>query len=410
MFRLTTNQNLFTATKDQSTRGRRSLLDRPNVRVALMPQAAEKNKISFSATGYYDDETDITIIHDYVLKHFQQRSTEIPHLDEQINQLQHRFNIEKLKMVGRKALQDEILELQKKKEELKSDQKHKEYLERISSILSEWNSFTKTKGSYVHFGEKKNFSPDKLSLVRSFVQIASEYIPLNLIVKPTNRSGLCPYCRKPFDDNEAGKIICYECGVYQDSLTNDVTFSDLSRINGANNNNYINRETFEKDMANYQGKERAEFPLEMSPRIDEYCVQNRMDKYKLNPETTRDIFKRTGYSGYYDHTNLFLFMYIERRLPDISQYESILLQDYDLFSQKYQLIKGDDRDSSLNAQYVLYILMRRRKIPYELVDFKLPDTRAIRLEIDRIARKVFEALEADRKSQGTIPWKFEDTI
>jgi len=388
---------------------RRSLLDRSGIRLALVPKTEEKKKVSFSPTGYYDDETDVTAIHEYVLNHFKQKQNEIPRIDTQISEIKRRLSRERLKIIEEKELKSKIKELEREKELLLSDDKYKEYLERISPVLSEWNSIRESEGPYVKFGENKKFSLDKLTLVRSFIQIASEYAPLNLIIKPVNQRGVCPYCRNQLNDEEEGKIICYECGIYQDSLTNDVTFSDLSRINGANSNNYVNRETFVKAMANYQGKGNPDFPDDIMERIDEYCEQNRINKYKLDPVMTREIFKRTGFSAYYDHINLFLFKYIKRPLPDISQYEHLLLQDYDLFSQEYQLVKGDDRDSSLNAQYVLYILMRRRKIPCNIVDFKLPDTKSIRLEIDCIARRAFASLEAKRKGQG-LPWIFEDTI
>lgn len=408
MIRPTTNQGL-PILNIQSNKHKKSILDRPIIRTALLPHSSEKKEISFSPTGYYDDETDITVIHEYVQRAFQYKLSEIPKIEKQIQQLQNKIDTETLKIITRKSLEKEMLELQKKKISIESNQTWKEYLEQALPILHEWNALREKDGPYIKFGCEKIFSPDKLSLVRSFIQIATEYAPLNLNIRPIGRPGLCPYCRNMFDTREEGKVICYECGIYQDSLTNDVTFSDLSRINGASNSIYTNKETIEKAIACYQGKEEVVFPKDIFKHLDTYCDENRINKYTLNPNIAREIFKKIGYSSYYDHVNLFLYMYIRRKLPDISQHESVLLQDHALFSQKYQIVK-DDRYSSLNAQYVLYILIRRRKIPHDINDFKLPETRTIRLENDRIARNVFLALDAERNDLHSLPWKFEDTI
>lgn len=379
----------------------RSLLERASVRKSLLPQADQKSAISFSSTGNYDEETDIHEIHRYVLEQFQNQAKEVPRLTKEINELKAKLESGQLRVVDVKLIQSMIDKLQKEIQTRISEEKRKEYLERISPILEEWDLLREKEGPYFKFGEEKKFSPAKLTLIRSFIQVATEYSSLDLTLKPIQASGVCPYCRKPFED-EDGKIVCYECGFYQDSLTYEAEFSDLPRINGASNNNYVNRETFLKALCCYQGKQKVDFPAELWVKFDDYCAFNHVQKSGLNYERTRPIFKSIGYSGFFDDINLFLFMHqeIRKKLPDIGEYESLIIQDYDQFTQKYAEIKGDERDSALNAWYLLYILCRRRRIPCNRCDLKMPDTPAIRISNDNIARKVFEALD----------WTFEDTI
>ena len=237
------------------TSGSRSLIERGSVRMTLLPQATAKKELTFLPVGYYDENTNINDIHKYVLENFQNIVKDIPSILQKMNKLQERLSTEKLQMIDRNFIKSQIEKLEKEKAHLTNENKHKEYLERALPVLEEFTSLREDEGPYFKFGEERKFCPDKLSLIRAFIQIASDYAPLNLTLRPGNRTGLCPYCRQPLSDDEDGKVICYDCGIYQDALTHDAEFSDLGRINGANNNNYMNRETFDKCKKCYQGQQ-----------------------------------------------------------------------------------------------------------------------------------------------------------
>lgn len=388
--------------KFRSNNRKRSLLDRSSVRMSLIAKAEISSQPSFTSTGSYDEETNIEDINEYVIKQLNEKTSKLNSLKKQIQALESKLNSKRLRQVDRKLLESELNKIRKSKEELYSDDRLKEYKERVSPILEEWIALKQKEGPHFKFGEKRSFSPVKLSLIRSFIQVASEYIQLDLNLKTnTDMVGVCPYCRNPFD-NDDGKTICITCGIYQDQFIYDVEFSDVSRINGSNSNNYVNRETFIKAMLYFQGKQKVEFSPDIWEKFNDYCTFNHINKTKLNYEQTRPIFKSIGFSNHFDDINLFLFMHpeIKKPLPDITKHESIILQDYDHFSQKYAEEKGDERDSALNAWYLLYILCRRRGIACNRSDLKMPDTLTIRISNDNIARRVFEALD----------WDFEDTV
>lgn len=380
----------------------RSLVERGSIRSTFIPQETAKNELTFSPVGYYDENTDIHDIHKYVLEHFQKLSNDIPNITEKIRSLQMKLKTEKLQMIDINAINRQIQKYESQLQTLLSGEKKKEYLEKALPIIEKFDEIKSAEGPYFKFGENKKFNPDKLSLIRAFIQIASIYAPIDLTLRPFNTTGLCPYCRQKFSNDEDGKIICYDCDIYQDILTHDAEFSDRDRINRASNNNYMNRETFERAKKCYQGKQQVEFPDELRKKFDEYCDFHKKNKKLLTYETTRPIFKEIGFPGFYEDINLFLFLHpeIQRPLPNITEYEPLIDQDYDKFYQKFIEIKGDERDSGLNAWYLLYILLRRRKIPCNKCDFKIPETSSIRIANDNIARKVFEALN----------WEFEDTI
>jgi hypothetical protein len=392
----------FNALRSGKSSGARSLVERNSMRMNLLPQTVAKEELKFSPTGYYDENTDINDIHKYVTKYFENISKDVPEINQKINSLRGRLSRERLQMIDRNLIQSQISKLEKQQIELTDGEKYKEYIDRTFSILEEFNSLQEKETPHFHFGEEKKFSPDKLCHIRAFIQIASDYTPLNLTLRPANRTGLCPYCRMPFADDEDDKIICYDCGIYQDSFSISADFTGLLNLNGANNNNYMNKETFDKCKKCYQGQQSAEFSPELRKDFDKYCQINRIVKSNLSYETTRPIFKEIKYPGYYEDINLFLFMHeeIRRPLPNISEHEADIDRDYDQFYQKFIEIKGDERDSGLNAWYLLLILLIRRNIPCNKCDIKVPETISIRLANDNIARKVFNALG----------WQFKDTI
>lgn len=381
---------------------KRSLVERGSIRSTFVLQETAKKELNFSPVGYYDENTDIHDIHKYVMDHFDRLVKDIPNISEKISQLQTKLKSQRLQMIDVNTINRQIQKHETQRKTILSNEKKKEYLERAIPILENFDEIKLTEGPYFKFGENRKFCPDKLSLIRSFIQIASIYAPLHLTLRPFNTTGLCPYCRQKLSNDEEGKIICYDCDIYQDILAHDAEFSDLGRINGASNNNYMNRETFDKAKKCYQGQQQAEFPDELRKKFDEYCIFHKKNKKILTYETTRPIFKEIGFPGFYEDINLFLFMHpeIKRPLPNITEYEPLIDQDYDQFYQKFIEIKGEERDSGLNAWYVLYILLRRRKIPCNKCDFKMPDTPTIRIDNDNIARKVFKFLN----------WDFEDTI
>jgi len=377
----------------------KSLLNRQSIRIALLPKEESKNTIQFSPVGYYDENTDIYEINKYVLDYFDKQIQTIPTLQEQVISLTNYLNKTKLKIIEQKDIQKQIDEKNKLIITLQEDQQRQLYLDKAVHILEEYDEIIKQYGNTINLGEIKPFDPDKLYVVRAFIHIASKYCPLNLTMKPFDKPGTCLYCRTPYVIEDDGKFSCYICDIYKSFFIYEATYSDINRTNGTNNNNYTNKEIFIKTLNNYQGKETVSYPKELYDDVDKYCETNAINKSTLTSSFTRYIFKKLGYSTYYNNINLFLYTYIDKTLPDLSKYETDLSNDYDMFTQTFNEIKGNDRNSSLNSQYVLYILIKRRNIECEKHDFQLPETTSILRSSDEMSRKVFEMLG----------WIFEDT-
>lgn len=374
------------------------MVERRCIRSTLAPKKPAGDV--FNPVGYYDENTDIRRVHDYVLQYFADQRKSATGIQEKIKALEVQLAQGKMYANDIHAIQRKIAKYTQDLDEIMAETKKKEYLEKAAPILDKYTKLKDIGGPTV-FGESKKSDPERLGLVRSFIQLASMYTPLSLMPKPYPAGNTCPYCRQRFTIDDEGRLICYECDIYRDAFIRDTEYSDVERVS-IPSSSYVNKETFERAKKCYQGRQQVDFPPDLFTRFDEYCAFHKKNKRLLTYETTRPIFKEIGYPEYYEDINLFLSLHpeIRRPLPDISKYEELIDRDYDKFYQKFIEIKGDERDSALNSWYLLYILLRRRGIPCNVSDFKLPETASIRVASDNISRKVF----------AELGWVFEDTI
>lgn len=369
----------------------RSILDKSS-KVFLCPEEKEN---FLPINGVYDENTNIWEIHKYLLSYLNKEIEGIPALKEKIEEIKKKLERGKIKIVERKNLELEVKKLEEKVRELKQCTKKKEYLDAIEPLLEVYAQEIEREGPHVWNGAARDFNPRKLSLVRGCIQIASRYAPIHLVMSPQSLKGKCPYCREPVETDNEMRIVCNVCDFNEEIMIRKCKFIDFGS-SGGSGGSYSNKEIFIKTLMCHQGKQTVEFPKDLVERVDRYCEENDINKKLLYADDMRDIFKKVGYVVY-DNINLFLHLYIKKKLPDLSPHEANLISDYDAFMPIYNTIKGDEKGSALNARYILYILVVRRGIPHDRRDFQLPDT-PLRSN-DTISRQVFNILQ----------WEFKET-
>ena len=119
------------------------------------------------------------------------------------------------------------------------------------------------------------------------------------------------------------------------------------------------------------------------------------DRTKLG--SSRDLMfeslSNIGCSGYYDDINLICNIFFGWPLNDITYLEDDIMKDYDIFQKVYESLDRDGRKSSLNSQWKLYILLRRRGLPCKVRDFKIPTTPHIIEYHKTITKQIYRILE-----------------
>lgn len=338
-------------------------------------------------SGYYDENTDLEMINDYVLGRFKRLDDDRAEVDKKIAVLEKKLE-ERMTIVQRGKIKNDI-ELLRRSVSTKSVE---DYKESSREILEEWRESRKEK---VVFGKKKSFNSSRMLLVRTFIQIASNYFEINMASKVVEKDDVCPICRNKLQADSADEILfCESCQFYQERLFSSIV-PGVSKTSNADSN----KKVFMVAMRNIQGKGNVTFPKDIKERVDDYCRREGIKKRAITHGKMREIFGRLGYNEYYAHVNLFLHDYINKKLLNLGEYEELLENDYDMFMSEYQVVKGNKKSSSLNSNYLLYILLVRRGIECDIGDFDIPNTDKIKVNNDNIAAEAFERLG----------WKFTKT-
>lgn len=261
--------------------------------------------------------------------------------------------------------------------------------------LDEWREI---RDQPIAFGGNSENEANRLRAVQKYIEASSRFINLGLRKKEVPKNTHCPNCGQEYTV-ESEYFICTTCRSYEQRFTSHVSYGDKERINTSNQNTYDNSESFLPALQRYQGIENVEFPKEMNNKIREWCYENDIDPADLRPQTALIAFQKCKYNDYYKNVLSFLNRFNGYPLPNIREHVPKIIADYQLFRAEYDKVKKPS-ESSLNAQYMIYILLRRHNIPLKEEDLKIPKTVDIRKKNDSIAVPIFRKLG----------WDFEPTV
>jgi len=241
-------------------------------------------------------------------------------------------------------------------------------------------------------------------IISAYLEIARKYIPIDLIREKTDFR-CCPNCGISYDEvdliEEDGATICPNCGLERINIIKTQFYSDGSRLNNSKNN-YEDRANFYKVLLRYQGKQQNKPTKQLYDKLDEYFLSRGLlssKEYNKLPlldngtkkGTSREMMfealSNINCSGYYDDINLICSVYFGWILEDISHLEDDIMKDYDKFKTAIDNLPDlEGRKSSLNSQWTLYVLLKRRDSSCKSKNFKIPSTPSI-LEYHKIKTK-----------------------
>ena len=361
--------------------------------------------------GFYVYDYNILHIDEILHKKFEQEKR------RQIASLTSKLELENNKvktrqsMIERKASRKNIADFEALIQKYEEDIDKKKYCEKSREILDAYReigpinnvvSFLSNNREETPIPETREQQEVRHRIISSYLEIARKYIPIDLVRKLTDND-ICLGCG--IDTSELEEIdddctICPNCGLEKINIIKSAFYADGGRINNCRNN-YEDRANFEKVLARYQGKQITKPGKELYIKLDEYFISRGLSSREYNalpltPEGTKvgtsrdmmfEVLSNIGCSGYYDDINLICSVFFGWTLPDVSHLEDDIMKDYDEFQAVYdQLPDRDGRKSSLNSQWKLFILLKRRGWPCKAKDFKIPTTASI-LEYHKIKTK-----------------------
>ena len=258
------------------------------------------------------------------------------------------------------------------------------------------NSFFKIKQN-----DSANINQNKTNnIVQKYLSnIDDTFIDVNSFICQTD---VCQICHKgeliPLEDE--GLLICNACfrsipylienekPSYKEP-PKEVCFYAYKRINH-----------FKEILAQFQGKETTQIPIEVIENIKLQIKKERIDLSQISNNKTKEILKKLGYNKYYEHIP-FIKDKLGIKPPIMSpELEDTLCNLFVELQSPYSKYCPDDRVNFLNYYYTAYKLCELLGESQYLEHFPMLKDREKRIEQDSIWRKICEELD----------WEFIPTI
>ena len=364
--------------------------------------------------GSYIYDYNILLIDDIIRKKFKRNKKNSLGILKNKLELEKSKILERQNMIERKKSRKKISEYEEEICKYKDDSDLTNYEKNSLILLEEYKkigtistviSFVSNKKDEIKVYENDDKQLKRHKIISQYLEVARKYIAIDLVRQIPNDNH-CPGCGTKYDEielieDESGATICPICSLEKINVIKNLFFSDGSRVNNSKNN-YEDRANFEKVIMRYQGKQVTKPERELYLKLDEYFMEKELptsEEYQAmetlsdgtKPGTSKELmFEALGNincSGYYDDINLICNIFFGWVLPDISHLEDDIMKDYDAFQKVYDnLPDREGRKSSLNSQWKLYILLRRRGWSCKPRDFKIPTTPHI-LEYHKVITK-----------------------
>ena len=343
----------------------------------------------------------------------------IPQLQQQKKNLKEGLKNADITIENHLEIKDELKEINEKIKELKNKKKEYfldnskyifEYFENKKSIsngnfVNNFNNKTKLITNFFKIKENENQidtnqNTNNKNIVQKYLSnIDDMFLDVNSFVYQTD---ICKYCNKgelmPLEDE--GVLMCNNCSRNIPYLIEnekpsykeppkEVCFYAYKRINH-----------FKEILAQFQGKETTQIPLEVIENIKMQIKKERIDLSQITNIKTKEILKKLGYNKYYEH-----IPFIKDKLgikPPVmsSELEETLCNLFIELQSPYSKYCPDDRVNFLNYYYTAYKLCELLGETHYLEHFPMLKDKEKRIEQDTIWKKICQELD----------WEFMPTI
>lgn len=291
----------------------------------------------------------------------------------------------------------------------------KEYISKVSTILEKYRNCTGNV-RVVNFGSKpKSYNEldddarNKIALIDEFIDIAGNYIDIDVIRVNTETSDICIACGKSIakiapDDNGIIRCADEDCQTEHNIYITAKLAKDNTRISSTTVVGDESFENFDKAFLEYQGLQQDPPPHSICEELDAYFISkgrpsgakisamplnSRGRRYDTTPKMLWDALSSIGRSEYYKDTNYIGKIYWGWVLPNVMHLRESIKYKYIKTQKGFYAIPPEERDrnSSLGTQYRLWRhlqLENHECYPYEFKIAENPESIRIHNKLWRI--------------------------
>lgn len=249
----------------------------------------------------------------------------------------------------------------------------------------------------------KEHAIKKEVIQKEFIQKLKDYTSLknfefmmkNYAFVPRSSPPPCLCGNKTEFIRDEDRAVCAICSTEQSLISNTSSFSDVGRVNMASKYTYNRKVHFRDCIIQYQGKQKTHIPEEIYTILEVKLMEKKMinneynDRLKRFEKVTRimvlDILKELeskDIKKFYDDIVLIHHTLTGQPCDNIEYLEDSLLDDFDKLTETYDNLYTNDsiedegsknkiskRKNFINAQFVLYQLLRKHGHPCNEMDF-----------------------------------------
>lgn len=276
----------------------------------------------------------------------------------------------------------------------------------VDPLIEKYHCLNKQTMVIPFFNTNKKFLKEhmvkKEQVQKQFFEKIKEYNSLknfefamnNHVFVPKSSPPPCKCGNKTEFIKDEDRAVCAICSVEQSLISNTSSFSDVGRVNMASKYTYNRKVHFRDCIIQYQGKQKTHIPEEIytileCKLIEKKIINNsntdRIQKYeKVTRAIILDILKELeskDIKKFYDDIVLIHHTLTGQPCDNIEYLEDSLLDDFDKLTETYdnlytnkeieddQTSKILKRKNFINAQFVLYQLLRKHGHPCNEMDF-----------------------------------------
>jgi len=284
-------------------------------------------------------------------------------------------------------MRERTLELLKKLKyeisQIESGERMQIYDKRVSDIISEYRKYSgKVKTVVFDIEEEEKYQEldddvrSRIGLIDKFLDIASEYIQIDVIRINNRPADMCYGCGTSLAKvatNEEGTVRCPnpDCQTEHNVIIMAKLAKDGSRINTNSNTDDESIDNFLRAFIRYQGLQPDRPDASLYEELDAYFARHdrpsgeEISKLPLNERGRRgdtnhkmlwNALSQINRSEYYEDSNLIGNLYWGWTLPNVMHYKEIIVAHYNKTQKVFYQIPSEERcrNSSLGTQFRLW--------------------------------------------------------
>ena len=350
--------------------------------------------------------------HQEKINYFEQLQKSLPKIKIELLNLEKSLDKEK-KMLKKLLIQDSIKDCKKKIMDIENRTEETEYFllsgkavfeyvdisqaeEKILGNIVSSNSNkkvikkkTKENETFSFFSPKKNtnnihdLQKTKNNIIEKYYHSINE----DFIVEKKSNTNI-ETCKKCDSYNlifNNGSLICFECGVENDSVhvETSLSYKEMQEVDYKSTFTYDKMNHLEDWLKSIQGKQNTDIPQEVLDNLYLECKKNRITDLKtLTIEKMKQLLKKLNYNDYYEHSTLLI-----QRMNKIPPLQ-LSKQVEDTFKSMFKdAVKSFENHKSLIAK-------RKNFLSYSYTLYKFCEL----LELDHY-KKYFKLLKSTEKLQ-----------